>query len=45
MGGTVLQGRYCITPNFGVDPNCIYYEGGNCKNCKNGWALLGYQCV
>lgn len=43
--GTVLSGRVCIAPTYGVDPNCIFYTNKLCTACRAGWALSGYQCV
>lgn len=42
--GTVLSGRFCIIPTYGLDPNCILYTNKVCTVCKTGWSIVGYLC-
>jgi hypothetical protein len=42
--GTVLQGRMCVFPLYGVDPNCLLYADRLCQQCKQGWTKVGFTC-
>lgn len=44
LEGSVLEGRFCIVPTYGVDPNCLFYANKLCKTCKEGYSLSGYLC-
>ena len=44
IDGTVMQGRICIVPMYGVDPNCMVYAELRCVKCKVGWKLNGHLC-
>jgi hypothetical protein len=44
IDGTVLSGRVCIAPTYGVDPNCVFYSSKLCTACRSGWTLQGYTC-
>ena len=42
--GTVLEGRLCVFPLYGVDPNCVLYVNKLCEKCKKGWNKVGFIC-